>query len=128
METYRARYGGENNQTIMATDTYGMALLGMGLATEAETVLRDLIARLDVTFWAVPILRAHLGMCLGELGRYEEAERILIETYPQLQTVQEEQETMVRYTIELYEAWGKPEQADEWRARLPAAQGATASD
>jgi tetratricopeptide (TPR) repeat protein len=128
METYRTIFGEQNNYTIMAADTYGMALLGMGLAAEAEPLLRNLLARLNVTEWSLPILQAHHGLCLGELGRYEEAERLLIEAYPQLHAIQDEQENMVRYTVQLYEAWGKPEQADKWRARLPAAQGATASD
>jgi hypothetical protein len=25
----------------------------------------------------------------------------------------------VNYLIDLYEAWGKPEKAEEWRAKLP---------
>ena len=29
---------------------------------------------------------------------------------------------------DLYDAWGKPEQAAEWRAKLPAEQDAVASD
>ncbi len=30
--------------------------------------------------------------------------------------------------VRLYDAWGKPEQAAEWRAKLPVEQEAVASD
>ncbi len=32
------------------------------------------------------------------------------------------------YLADLYDAWGKPEKAAEWRAKLPAEQETVASD
>ncbi len=32
------------------------------------------------------------------------------------------------YLADLYDAWGKPEKADEWQAKLPTEQEAVASD
>ena len=35
---------------------------------------------------------------------------------------------VVGYLADLYDAWGKPEKAAEWRAKLPPEQDAVASD
>jgi serine/threonine-protein kinase len=60
-----------------------------------------------------------LGECLTLLKRYDEAERLLNESYTGLQPVRgEKSPEMVearRRLVKLYEAWGKPEQAAQFR-------------
>ena len=69
--------------------------------------------------------RSHLGACLTQLKRYPEAEEQLLAAYAGLKTVRGEQHALTRKAvsrlIELYEAWGKPDQAAPYRT-LPQAQ------
>ena len=66
-------------------------------------------------------------MSLAELGHYQEAEQLLLEGYPAMQNRREGEE-VVSYLVMIYEGWGKPVQAAEWRAKLPTEQEAVASD
>ncbi|MHC4966969.1 MAG: hypothetical protein ACYTGE_18960, partial [Planctomycetota bacterium] len=68
----------------------------------------------------MPVVRAHHGMCLVELERYEEAEPLLVEAYPRLllDPALDTKDT-IRYLVKLYDAWGMPDEAAEWRAKLP---------
>jgi hypothetical protein len=67
------------------------------------------------------------GACLTEVGRYERAEELLLAAYPVLRQVMGEQnmrtELAVRRLVKLYEAWGKPEKAAEYRALLAELEG-----
>jgi hypothetical protein len=64
-----------------------------------------------------------LGACLSALQRYAEAEPLLQGSYatfkarfgPQHKRTQ----PVIRYLMNLYEAWGKPEKAAEYRALRP---------
>ena len=55
-------------------------------------------------------------------GRYAEAERKLINALGFSRRVfgEDHSETLAcrEHFVDLYEAWGKPEKADEWRAKL----------
>jgi tetratricopeptide (TPR) repeat protein len=61
-----------------------------------------------------------LGNCLRALGRYPEAERLLLSSYEALQAAQGVRPTNLRIAVvrivNLYEAWNKPGLAAEWRA------------
>ena len=63
------------------------------------------------------------GRCLTAMRRHGEAETALIEAcgilQPALGAADEQCVTAVRALVNLYEAWGKPDQAAEWRAKLP---------
>ena len=56
-------------------------------------------------------------------GRYEEAERMLIKALEFSRRVfgEEHSETLacLEYFVVLYEAWGKPDEAEKYRAKLP---------
>jgi serine/threonine protein kinase/tetratricopeptide (TPR) repeat protein len=62
-----------------------------------------------------------LGVALTGLGRYPEAEQVLLESHRKLVELRgpTQRTTLLTATrlAELYEAWGKPGQAKEWRAR-----------
>ncbi len=63
-----------------------------------------------------------LGLLYVKLGRYQEAESLLLETLEGRGKVlgEEHPDTLVslKNLIELYEAWGKPEKAEQWREEL----------
>ena len=65
-----------------------------------------------------------LGECLTRLGRYADAEAPLLEAHRVLHQAvgdQHDWTTQARKAlVALYDAWQKPAQADEWRARLSA--------
>ena len=66
------------------------------------------------------------------LNRFDDAEEVLLEGHLSLVDVvgSEHLETQktIGSLIVLYDAWGKPDKAAEWRAKLPAEQEAVASD
>jgi len=67
-------------------------------------------------------------MLYKEQARYDEAEPLLLEavTGRRLKLGDEHPHTLesLNNLIELYEAWGKPEKANEWRAKLPKEEAA----
>jgi serine/threonine protein kinase/Tfp pilus assembly protein PilF len=69
-----------------------------------------------------PDLQFHYGECLLALGRFEEAEPLLLESHERFETstiVPIERASILRMIVDLYDAWGKPEQAAAYRALLP---------
>ncbi len=63
-----------------------------------------------------------LGAALTGLGRYDEAEPLLLQSYPDILEDRgpEHRRTReaARRIVALYDAWGKPDLAAEWRARV----------
>jgi hypothetical protein len=64
--------------------------------------------------------RSLIGGCLTKLKRYREAEAQLLAAYAGLKPARGEQNDLTRRAvgrlIELYEAWGRPDQAAPYRA------------
>jgi len=60
-----------------------------------------------------------LGRCLGKLGRHAEAEQALLEMRAGLEALAAPPAEYLRWStqllVELYEAWGRPEEAAAWR-------------
>jgi hypothetical protein len=56
-----------------------------------------------------------LGRALIELGRFEEAETLLLSVREALRERPDTAATVTKRLIELYDAWGKVVEADEWR-------------
>ena len=71
-------------------------------------------------------------MCLTELGHYSEAGSRLEAAYDELSGQFGDDDHRTRRLIgaltSLYDVWGKPEKAAEWRAKLPTEQEAVATD
>ena len=57
-------------------------------------------------------------------GRYQEAETLLLDVYEQTKDTPAPDNRLkhltLNYLVKLYEAWGKPQKAAEFRALLPA--------
>ncbi|MEE8459040.1 MAG: serine/threonine-protein kinase [Phycisphaerales bacterium] len=73
--------------------------------------------------WKTAKTRSVLGSALRGLGRYEEAEPLLLESFPDILADRgpdnRRTHEAARRVVDLYEAWGKPESAAPWRAKLP---------
>ncbi len=69
--------------------------------------------------------RGELGRCLKRMARYPEAQEQLLEAHRVLDAAVGDGHMRtiraVRALVDLYEAWGKPNQAADWRARRAAA-------
>jgi tetratricopeptide (TPR) repeat protein len=94
----------------------------------AESLYREAIAVKRHTFpenhWDIATVKSLLGGCLIAARRYRDAEPLLLESYPpiaaQFGAAHNRSLVALRRIGDLYEAWGKPDQASEWRAKLPA--------
>jgi len=63
-----------------------------------------------------------LAVLYKEKGDYDRAEQLLLEAIKDrlgLGDTHPHALKSLNNLIELYEAWGKPEKAEEWRAKLP---------
>ena len=72
-------------------------------------------------------IQSALGKCLLMMARYEEAERLLTVAYSQSQTdtgnLEQRRLQLLRRLVKLYDSWGKPGKAAEYRALLEEATG-----
>ncbi|HET9209750.1 MAG TPA: serine/threonine-protein kinase [Thermoanaerobaculia bacterium] len=93
-------------------------------AAEAEPLARKALAILRVKappswHWRIADTESVLGGCLTALGRFPEAEQLLLESYPILQKdkgdgAKHAAEARQRI-VDLYTAWGKPERLAAYR-------------
>jgi hypothetical protein len=82
--------------------------------------------------WPAFALRSLLGSTLVKQGRYVAAEPLLLDGYKGMKKRQESMPRQARHhlsgalagLVELYDAWGKKDQADAWRKTLQAAKDA----
>ena len=95
-----------------------------GELEEAETLLRAALESFRTTCGdedpRTGMSRTHLGDCLTRMGRYDEAERELIQAIRILDTdkIRSRTRKTMKLLVALYESWGKPDQASTWRAKL----------
>ncbi len=77
------------------------------------------------------MVQIHYGSCLTALGRFEDAEVELLESYELASQLGENRLYPYKAAAaltELYEAWGNPEKASEYRARMSEAEGGARLD
>lgn len=88
-----------------------------------ERSLDILERKLPAGHWAIGGFRGNKGRCLAVLGRFEEAERLLLGAYEEVRGAlgDEHKETysVLRKIVDLYDRWNRPAQAAEYRAKLP---------
>jgi hypothetical protein len=98
-----------------------------GKNKDAEPLFRESLNIMRKTLsedhWELASTKSRLGGCLTGLKQFEEAEPLLVESYPILKSKRGEKnkhtQKALSYIIDLYKAWGKPEKAAEYRAMLP---------
>ena len=104
----------------------GMSLVDLRRADAAEPLLRESLElrrhALPAGHWLIAASEGTLGACLTSRGRYAEAEVLLLRSHEGLRASRGDTHTLTlearRRLIALYDAWGKPEQAAEWRKTL----------
>ncbi len=111
------------------TTNLGVLLRDKGDLDEASALLRQGTETLEAAFgkehWRTANARSHLGDCLAKLRRYEQGEQELLEAYRVLKAIRGVEHIRRRTvrTVEsladLYEAWGKPAKAAQYRTLLP---------
>ncbi len=95
-----------------------------GDLNEAEPLLRECVAMrrkvLRPKHWQITDTRSVLGQCLSRMGRFEQAETMLLGVLdaagddPSCPS-RVKSETAARL-VELYEKWNRPREAQKWRA------------
>ncbi len=105
----------------------GSLLRELGRLEEAEALGAEAVDRarrsLSAGHWRTGVHLHSYGRTLTKLARHEDAEQALLEAQGILSASlgAEHQLTMkaVNALADLYDAWGKPDKAAEWRAKLP---------
>ena len=99
-------------------------MIKTGKSKEGETILREAVKLRTESlpkehFW-VAVANSALGECLTTQKRFAEAEPLLVESYASLKSRlgQRDPRTAeaLQRLVKLYEAWGKPAQAAQYRA------------
>ena len=106
---------------------WGESLRLDGDARRAEEVLRESLAihvkALPQGHWMIAATQTLIARALVDQRRFAEAERLMLEAYPTVDAQFGARHPRVTAVVErivaLYDAWGKPEKAAEWRAKLP---------
>jgi len=103
---------------------------------EAESLLRKCLAicqEKSPDDWRCFQAASVLGAVLTSRADYEEAEQLLLKghaglkDHPPAKLGPERTAAAARRLVRLYDAWGKPEKAAQWRSKLSTATGADAS-
>ena len=123
----RKVHGDEHPQIAIGLCNLGALLRNKGDLDEAEKLLREAVRQLAAIVgeenWYTASSRSHLGDCLTKAGRYDEAERELLEAHRVFTATLGEKHDRtikcVKRLTALYEAWGNPTKAAQWRAKLP---------
>jgi serine/threonine protein kinase/Tfp pilus assembly protein PilF len=129
LEAERRRHGEASSQAAHAMAGLGHDLLEQQKYAEAEPLVRECLRireRIAPDDWATFNARSLLGDSLLGQEKYAEAEPLLLTGYEEMKQREETipPEGKINLTeaterlVQLYEAWGQPEKAAAWKARL----------
>jgi tetratricopeptide (TPR) repeat protein len=122
----RELLGNDHRQPLITKSDLGCFLWRRGKLEEAESLLRVALERQRVIMGADHMRTRRtayrLGSCLLSQGRYEDAEAFLLDAYEGPGTSRADRADALDSLIDLYDAWGKPEKAAEYRALLREAE------
>jgi len=117
---------GELHPTTLNTGAnLARALLAGGRTSEAEALARRVVDGQVSAGVQEPLRRGLamrvLGQSLTALGRFDEAEPELLEAHDIVEAAVGPEHPQTRAAVDaivtLYDAWGQPDQAEEWRGR-----------
>lgn len=129
LESRRRALGPDNSQTLIALEALATVLAREERYEDAEALFRNSLAaraKSAPQHWRTHQTRTRLGALLVQRARYADAEPLLLESAQALLAARNELPISARHLageslthlIELYTAWGKPELAAEWKARV----------
>jgi serine/threonine protein kinase len=126
----REKYRPESAAYADELEVHGTDLLDRGRHADAGPILRDCLAirrKAQPGDWKTFQAQSSLGAALLGQGAYTEAEPLLVAGYEGLKAREQEiPRFFARYrlaeasgrVVRLYEAWGRPDVAAAWRAKL----------
>ena len=105
-------------------------LRGQEKYVEVEPILRECLGVATKHYpdtWRFFNIQSQLGDAILKQNKYDEAEPLLIRGYEGIKAREDQVPAQFRFRIveaagrlvQLYEAWGQPEKAAEWRTKLP---------
>jgi len=123
---YRRAFSEPTQYLATAMIGLGAVLTDLHKPCEAEPLLREGLtiyrSSMEKGHWQIARVESVLGGCLVALQRFEEAELLLLESYRTLKAKRGDKDKHTQQAlnrmIKLYEAWGKPDKAGEYRAAL----------
>jgi tetratricopeptide (TPR) repeat protein len=129
LEAARRKLGGDHPKTAWLMGTLGSVLLKEQKYAEAESILREcaaIRARIMPDDWGRFSAESALGGSLLGQKRYSEAESLILAGYEGMKAREAKIEAHNKARlheaeeriVQLYEAWGQPEKAAAWKARL----------
>jgi tetratricopeptide (TPR) repeat protein len=125
LETRREVYPDDSFSIARTQYGLGIALTELGEAEEAEVHLREArvlhAADLGSDHVVVHLIDIAIARCLAVQGRFEEAEILFLETYPDVMAAAlpplDKAKTLER-AVKLYEDWGRADEAARFRDAL----------
>ncbi len=129
LKLYEESLGPEHQYVASTLTELGAVLIEKGAPEKAIPLLQRAIAirakDYPPTNPLVAATNTVYAHALARLGRYEEAERLLLDNYPNLTgndgPLDRRSRRALLWTADLYEAWNKPEEATRYRQLLSGA-------
>jgi tetratricopeptide (TPR) repeat protein len=129
LQGFRSKLGDEHPYTLATMNYFAEAYLDAGRWAEAEPILRQSLAireRIQPGRWSTYVTRSQLGGGLLGQKQFAAAEPLILQGYEGLRAREAQipgpsNNVLTKAAdrvVKLYEAWGKPEQASMWKAKL----------
>src|SRR5262249_18945296 len=129
VERARQQFGPADPRTAGPLAVFGLNLLRQRKYSEAEPLLRDCLGlrqKAEPDAWTTFNTQSMLGGCLAGQKKYAEAEPLLREGYEGMKQREANIPPLgkprlreaVERLVQLYDDWGQPEQAAQWRKKL----------
>jgi serine/threonine protein kinase/tetratricopeptide (TPR) repeat protein len=125
LEAQKKVNGEQSRATLTTMNNLGLLLLQDGRPEQALPFLQDTLKGLQATtppdHWIIGASKTYVSQCLIDLGRIDEAEKLLNEAYSMLASKMGEKHDRTRQTaMELARLWekrGDAGKAAEWKAK-----------
>ncbi|MCG8404087.1 MAG: serine/threonine-protein kinase [Phycisphaerales bacterium] len=124
LSIYEKAVGKNHPSYISSLNNFGFLLRDKGAKEEAAAIFKTVgdwhRERNGERFWRTLLSDAYYAENLGKLGRFEEMEELILQSYERMKADYGTDEAKVSYVVSalvrFYTAWDKPEQVAKWEA------------
>ncbi|HEX6737603.1 MAG TPA: serine/threonine-protein kinase, partial [Vicinamibacteria bacterium] len=121
IEQLRAQRGPDDPMVAKTIRNLALHYQQQARAAEAERAFQEVLAQLRKSHaegnWEIGRAKSELGGCLAARGAYAEAEPLLLEGYKAVSDRPDRWNKAARERlVKLYEGWGRPADAERWKA------------